>query len=348
MAQTSPTRRLVTGALAGALLISLCGRDGRAGTLRDVAFTDTTPLADTTELARRLLSPLTAAELPRLMVRSATSLAEQPIDLSRETFVLHVPDAVPAQGYGMIVFVPPWNLAKVPDGWGPVLDRYGIIFVSASRSGNDESGIGRREPLALIAEANVVRRYPVDKARIYIAGFSGVSRVAMRLALGYPDVFRGAILNAGSDAIGNAAVPLPPGELFLRFQESTHLVYVSGDRDVFVQSFDSASARSMRAWCVFDVDVQRERSVGHEAMDGAALARALDALLAPAAPDSRRLAACRSALEDELAGKLQQERSLIATGPPAAARALLDDINARFGGLAAPQSLVLEKAFGGP
>jgi pimeloyl-ACP methyl ester carboxylesterase len=340
------THRLVTCTLAGALFIAMSGRDGRAGTMSDVAFTETTPLAGSAELARRMLSPLTAAELPRLPARSDRSLREQPVDLSRETFVLHVPDAVPANGYGLIVFVPPWNAAKVPDGWGPVLDRYGIIFVSASRSGNDASGIGRREPLALIAEANVVRRYPVDTARIYIAGFSGGSRIAMRLALGYPDVFRGAILNAGSDPIGNATVPLPPRDLFLQFQESTHLVYVSGERDTFVQSFDSASERSMRAWCVFQVDNQREQSVGHEAMGGSALARALDTLLAPAAPDPGRLAACRSAIDSDLAGNLQQLKSLIESREPIAAEALLNDVNARFGGLAAPQSLELERALG--
>jgi hypothetical protein len=56
----------MAGVLAGALLVALHGRAGRAGTLRDVAFTDTTPLASSAELARRMLSPLTAAELPGL------------------------------------------------------------------------------------------------------------------------------------------------------------------------------------------------------------------------------------------------------------------------------------------
>jgi len=91
----------------------------------------------------------------------------------------------------------------LPQEWVSVLDRYGVIFVSAARSGNDESVSGRREPLALLAAHNIMKEHPVDPEHIYVAGFSGGSRIALRLALGYPDLFHGAILNAGSDSIGD-------------------------------------------------------------------------------------------------------------------------------------------------
>jgi poly(3-hydroxybutyrate) depolymerase len=52
--------------------------------------------------------------------------------------------------------------------------------------------------LALIAAQNAMAQYSVDPQQVYIGGFSGGSRVALRLALGYPDVFHGALLNAGS------------------------------------------------------------------------------------------------------------------------------------------------------
>jgi poly(3-hydroxybutyrate) depolymerase len=71
------------------------------------------------------------------------------------------------------VFVPPWHDARLPVGWTAVLDRYHVIFVSAARSGNEETVLGRREPLALLAEHNVLARYPVDPQRVYLAGFSG-------------------------------------------------------------------------------------------------------------------------------------------------------------------------------
>jgi len=283
-----------------------------------------------------------------LLARSGKSLRKLPIDLSQETFTAYVPTAAPPHGYALIVFVPPWNAAKIPAGWEVVLDRYGVIFVSAARSGNDASALGRREPLALLAEENIVRRYPVDKERVYIAGFSGGSRIAMRLALAYPDVFRGAILNAGSDPIGTAANPLPPRDLFLQFQNSSHLIYITGDRDIFVLSADSASKRSMREWCQFNVDERSEPSVGHEPIDGPTLARALDTLFAPMEQDAARLAACRSGIENALSAQLQQVRSLIAGGERSAAGERLHEIDTHFGGLAAPQSLELETALARP
>src|SRR5437879_3459051 len=94
----------------------------------------------------------------------------------------------------------------------------------AARSGNDASVLARREPLALLAAHNLMQRYPVDPERVYVGGFSGGARVAMRLALGYPDLFRGAILNAGSDPIGGAEIPLPPRDMFMRFQSSKRIV----------------------------------------------------------------------------------------------------------------------------
>jgi poly(3-hydroxybutyrate) depolymerase len=62
----------------------------------------------------------------------------------------------------------------------------------------------RRIPLALLAAHNVMQRYPVDKERLYIGGMSGGSRVALRIALAFPDVFHALLLHSGSDRIGTA------------------------------------------------------------------------------------------------------------------------------------------------
>jgi poly(3-hydroxybutyrate) depolymerase len=129
------------------------------------------------------------------------------------------------------VFIPPWPRAEVPRQWIPALNRYNTILVTAANSGNEAPTIDRREPLALLALHNIMAQYPVDPQQVYIGGFSGGARVALRVALGYPDVFHGALLNAGSDPIGTLDVPLPPADLFRRFQESTRLVYLTGERD---------------------------------------------------------------------------------------------------------------------
>ena len=332
-------------ALACALLALLPAvpRDALAEgqTFRDVVFTDYGERSSNPEIVRRLLSPLAAAQLQRQLTRSGRTMTGQPVNLSEERFVVYVPSQHAARGFGLLVFVPPWQDARLPQGWAEVLDRFGVIFVSAARSGNDESVIGRREPLALLAAQNIIRQYPVDPERVYVGGFSGGSRVALRLALGYSDLFHGAILNAGSDPIGNSEIPLPPRDLLLKFQNSTHLIYVTGERDTPHASDDLVSMRSMRQWCMSNVDSFLQPRVGHEVAAAAALSRSLGALTNSTRPDPAKLSACRSAIDTQLQTKLQSVESLIASGQKAQAQKRLKNVDERFGGLAAPRSLDL-------
>ncbi len=311
-----------------------------AGTLGDVVFTSYTPLSSNPEMARRLLTPLTAASIPKLLARSNSALSVQPINLSEEKFTVYVPSQAPPNGYALLVFVPPWQDARLPEGWDSVLDKYGMIFVSASRSGNDASVLGRREPLAMLAEQNIVQRYHIDAAHIFIGGFSGGSRFAMRLALGYPDVFSGALLDAGSDPIGNATIPLPPRDLFERFRSSTRLVYLTGEHDVPRLEMAAVSKRSMEEWCVFHVDTELTEAF-HAIASPAALSQALATLFAPVEADPERLAACSSGIESKLSAEIQGVEALIAQGRRDAALAALKQIDQRYGGLAAPRSLEL-------
>jgi hypothetical protein len=328
------------GALGVILLAAAQSIQAGGETLRDVVFADYSERSSSAELARRMLSPLAALQLKRQMARTGKQMVEQPIKLSEEKFIVYVPSPRPARGYALLVFVPPWEDARLPSGWTPVLDRYGVIFVSAARSGNDESVFDRREPLALLAAHNAMQRYPVDPERVYVGGFSGGARVALRLALGYPDVFRGAILNAGSDPIGDSQIPIPPKDLFLQFQ-NTHLVYVTGEGDTSQLNEDLASMHSMKKWCVFDVQSHVVRSGSHEVADSTALAWALNVLLHDARPDPNKLVACRLAVEAELNIKMRELDSLVAAGHDDEAQKLLLKIDGHFGGLAVPRSIEL-------
>jgi pimeloyl-ACP methyl ester carboxylesterase len=333
---------LVAALATAVLLAALPGAAfGEGQILRDVVFTDYGDRSSNQEVVRRMLSPLAAARLGRELARSGRALTGQPVDLSTERYVVYLPSQRSASGYGLLVFVPPWPDARIPPGWAAVLDRFGLIFVSAARSGNEESALARREPLALLAAENAIRRYPVDLERVYVAGFSGGSRIALRLAVGYPDLFRGAILNAGSDPIGSAEVPLPPRELFLQFQNSARVVYVTGERDGAHAVDDLMSVRSLRHWCVFSADSIVEPRLGHEVAAASALSRALSSLTASARPDAAKVAACRSAIDSALDAALQKVASMIEDGRNAKARQLLKDADEQFGGLAAPRSLAL-------
>jgi len=353
---TTPCARVsgIAAVAAFAILAAVVDSGGWAaddasatGLRKDVVFTAYTPLSANTELIRRMLSPLAAAQIAAEQARTGLRLSEQPVDLAGEKFLLYVPERAPAAGYGLLVFVPPWDDARLPAGWAPVIDEFGLIMVATVRSGNEQSAIGRRYPLAILAEYNVARRYRLDPDRIFICGFSGGSRVALRLAVAYPDVFRGAILNAGSDPIGESNAPLPPPDLFHRFQEATHLVYVTGDGDIKNASFDHASMSSLDSWCVYGVDFQTEFFVAHDVMNANALARALGLLSAPAQPNPEKLAACRNARETELTAQIGEAEALLAQNKRDEARAKLMDIDAHFGGLAAPRSVALFNRLGG-
>ena len=309
-----------------------------------VAFSEYSPLSTSSEVMRRLLSPLTAAEVQRSLEHSGKRLRGQSVDLAAERFVLYVPPLAPAEGYALLTFVPPWDEAQLPPGWASVLDRYGVIFVSAARSGNDADPIGRREPLALLGAYNVMQRYPIDSARVYVGGFSGGSRIALRLAIAYPDLFRGALLNAGSDPIDAGHANPPPRGLLERFQESTRVVYVTGEHDTVRPMMDTASLDSMREWCVFDTASRITYGAAHEIVSPAALSWALTALAEHARTDAAKLAACRAALEQQLSASFARVHELVDAGKRHEARKALLELDHRFGGLAAPQSLALASA----
>ncbi|HEX4389897.1 MAG TPA: PHB depolymerase family esterase [Steroidobacteraceae bacterium] len=309
----------------------------------DVAFSVYSPLASSAELMRRLLSPLAAWQVEESVAHGGDALRAQEVNLAEEHFALYVPAHAASQGHGLLVFVAPWQEAALPRGWDSVLERYDIVYVSAANSGNDANVLGRREPLAVLAATNVMRRLKIDPQRVYVGGFSGGSRVALRLALGYPDVFHGALLNAGSDAIGTATEPLPPAELLHAFQETMHVVYITGEQDKLHRDTDAVSIASLRHWCVNAFDEDVTTGAGHDVADPRALSRALETLRRTKPLDTARLAACRSNTEAELAKSLERLGAFVDRGDRSAAHKQLLELDARFGGLAAPHSVELAR-----
>ena len=90
---------------------------GSTGLQKDVVFTDYSPLSRSMELARRLLSPLNAMRVSQEVERSGQAAREQSIDLAHEKFAVYVPAHAPPHGYALLVFVPPWQEATVPQRW---------------------------------------------------------------------------------------------------------------------------------------------------------------------------------------------------------------------------------------
>jgi predicted esterase len=333
-------------ALVCACLLATARADVPTGLQENVTFSDYPAQAAVSQIIGRLLSPLSAEYVRRTLALSHRTLAEHSLDISAEHYLLYVPKQPPASGYALLVFIPPWNDARLPAGWAPVLDRLGVIFASAAASGNDANDIERRVPLALIAAVNLMRRYAVDPQRVYVGGFSGGARVALRVALGYPDLIHGALLNAGSDAV-DAGPPTPPSaELLERFQESTRIVFVTGADDPVHLQMDAASAASLQRWCVFDYASSVTLGATHEVARTAAFAEALQLLLQHRPPDAAKLTACRAAVNARLDQQLQHVSALISRGERSAAERQLIDVDLHFGGIASARTLQLESDLG--
>jgi hypothetical protein len=315
-----------------------------SGLQHDVVFLEYPPFSRKEEIVRRTLSPLANLEISR--GPAATSLSSQAIDLRHEKFTVYVPRKRPVQGYGVLAFVPPWRDARLPAGWAAAFDDAGVIFVSASKSGNEESIFDRRIPLALVGAYNVMQCFPIDADRVYVGGFSGGARVAMRVALGYPDIFRGAVLNAGSDPIGNRQAVLPPDDLLARFQSSSHIVFLTGMEDTMNIDQDMGSRGSMNAWCVFGTEVETIGRLGHEVATSSAMRRALAILDRRSPVDPDKFAACKARIAGELAADFEEIGHLVERDKPHDAWTLLTKVDARYGGLALPEVIEWEHRIG--
>jgi pimeloyl-ACP methyl ester carboxylesterase len=335
---------------AGPLLLVLGACASSYGRMQsDVVFTRYSPLSRSIEIARRALSPLVYRRMTQALAEAKQRLADQAIDLAKEKFDMYVPSgAPPPAGFGLVVFVAPSSGPTRPDDWRVALDDHRVIFVSAQRSGNEMNVLERRVPLALLAYENVRAQFAVDSNRVYVMGFSGGSRVAEIVALGYPDVFRGAILNAGSDPIdGKDGNYKPPVELFRSFQRS-RLVYVTGEEDADHLRRDEVSRESMRDNCVLDLKTERVLRLGHHAIDRFALDRALEDLDAPRAVDPGELDRCNTRVAGQIAAELAKAAAALSSGDRDGARARITAIDERFGGLAASGLLDLEARIAAP
>jgi predicted esterase len=334
------------GVLICLLLLThrLHAQDAPIGRQETVIFTDYPALASPTEISRRGQSPLTSDALLGGIARNHQRVAEQYLNPSEERYTLYVPPTMPPDGYALLVFIPPWDNAWLPPGWDNILDMFGVIFVAAARSDNDKPIFMRRIPLALIAAEGVQKRYRVNPAKIFIGGMSGGGRAAERAALAYPDLFRGAYLAAGSDNIGEAELSIPSRELFEHFQADNRVVFSTGEEDKVNLTLDKHVESSFDDYCVFNHTAQIVPGIAHNVPTAKGLKAALKWLLAPQSIDPAKLESCRARLESEVEAALDHVRALKAKGDVAGARVALKKLDARYSGLAGPDSVELAHA----
>lgn len=142
-------------AAACAIVLAHAQAAALTGLQRNAVFRTRAPLARNDALLRRLRSPLQALRIEQSLPGNSDTLHAWPLDPAQQQFALYVPPGPPPpSGYGLLVFVPPWNDAIVPLQWISALDRNHTVFISAAHSGNDANVLDRRVPLALSRNKN--------------------------------------------------------------------------------------------------------------------------------------------------------------------------------------------------
>lgn len=337
---------LLAPALASLLLLSppLVAADAplpaqEPGWHRELVFDSYSPLAAKWAFADRVFAPTVVDRLRRFEAASGTVAVEHTVDLAEEHFDLFVPRRRPDAGYGVLVFVSPMPDFPLPRDWHAELNRRGLVFVTARRSGNAQNAFERRMPLALHGLAEVQARMPVDATRVYVAGFSGGARVAERMALAWPDVFNGVVLFASSDPIGKDGLVPPAAPLMRRFQRHSRVVFATGSSDLPNRNLDRITRASLSAYCVANVHTVVPR-IGHWVPDRRGLGRALDALESAPVADAGT-DACIQRLEADAEAGLATVDALLADGKAEEAGERLGALEDRFGGLLAPRSVEL-------
>jgi predicted esterase len=114
-------------------------------------------------------------------------------ELSRQRYQLFVPPAYRAsRPWPLIVFVSPGDDPLGWRAWQKLCEDRDVFFCAAYGAGNNCAPV-RRVRLVLDVLDDVRRRYRIDPARTYLAGFAGGGRLACALAFALPEYFGGVV-----------------------------------------------------------------------------------------------------------------------------------------------------------
>jgi len=316
----------------------------RAAEAVRVVPTVPSPLASASELIERQFSPLEAFQLQGKL---AASGLKDPfhIDLAGERLLVRPPDGPGADArYGLLVFINSAKKAALDPQWINVLDAHHVVFVSPDNAGDDARMLDRRVPLALHAYEYARKTYNVDPERVYVAGRDGGARVAQRLALSYPDVFTGAIVNVGGSELGTG-IPAPAPELLRHLRTRSTLVLATSRHDQPAFSEQQRLLRSLRTYCIgnsheFD---NGHTVAGHAGITGAYLSDYLDAFEAPRKPDTEGQARCEQAFQRDATAAMANIRRLEAANHHEDALKALADFDHAYGRLLLEEEVAAAK-----
>jgi len=300
-----------------------------------VGFDVAAPAADRATIAARMLHGFQLERAKALAVETGRALTGPALDPRAERWEVIAPDDCRTEApCGVLVWIHPWDDARAPRDWAPVLGAARVIYVAADRSGNDQPVLDRRAPLALFGLEGARSRFAIDPERTWVGGFSGGGRVASRLAIAYPDLFAGAVLVATSDGPGTGDAPLPAGALLAALRGGRYWAAV-GDHDPENRSISRDALKHFRRVCALDSTLALQTGWGHRTLDGRRLGHALRWLDQGPRASIEDRARCETAASASADKALAAVRGLLAAGDREAARRALLVAHRDWGGLVA-------------
>jgi hypothetical protein len=142
-----------------------------------------------------------------------------------QTYQLFVPPAYkPGRAAGLVLFVSPGD---DPLGWGAwqkVCEERDLFFAAAYGAGGSAPP-GRRVRILLDVLDDVRRRYTIDPAHTYLAGFDNGAPIACAIVFALPEYFAGAV------AISGGAAPFRLDYLRHRARDRSSVAVVAGADD---------------------------------------------------------------------------------------------------------------------
>lgn len=135
---------------------------------------------------------------------------------------------------GVIVYISPRENGGPPRAWNNLLSENNLIWIGANGAGNKHP-VAERMLKGLFAPSVLAKTYKINTDRLYVAGFSGGSMTAMRVAAVWPNKFKGGIYIAGA--------------VFWEENTPPKIDQIKENRHVFiVGTYDEAMANTRRVY----------------------------------------------------------------------------------------------------
>jgi predicted esterase len=238
---------------------------------------DTTPVENTAvrEIERPYFASsilLDKSGLSERFLRGHTPTIDGADRLLRlETMHVRLPRGYsPRNPAGLLVWIDASDKGPPPQCVFDACDAANIVAVGIDNCGNIRP-IANRYQLALDAVATALRKYHIDKRRVYISGISGGGRVSSIMAACFPDVFAGAVPIVGLSCYSPVPVPgkgtfapafAKPPDKMLALWRKHRIGAITGGKD-FNQGEIQAAAQLLRA-DGFQVKTFETVELGHE------------------------------------------------------------------------------------